>query len=69
MYRTAFYFPVVIANCILGYSVSSFSTTISRSRGGARIGLYRILPSPILYGVYHKKDGRWGGVYCAMVMQ
>jgi len=28
---------------------------------GPCVSVYTILPSPILYGVYHKKEGRWGG--------
>jgi len=34
------------------------------------IGLYTILASPIVYGVWHTKEGgSVGGVYCAMVVQ
>ena len=34
------------------------------------LGLCPILPSPILYGARHKGGGgRWGVVYCAMVVQ
>jgi len=43
--------------------------TSSMRASPSRVGLYTILPSPILYGVYHKKEGRWVGVNCAMVVQ
>jgi len=33
-----------------------------------QLSLYTILPLPILYGVWHKREGRWWGVYCAMVV-
>jgi len=33
------------------------------------VGLYTILPSPILYGVWHTKGGSVGGVYCEMGVQ
>ena len=34
------------------------------------LGLFTILLSPILYCVWHRKGGgRWGGVYCAFVVQ
>jgi len=33
--------------------------------GDGNIGLYPILPSPILYGVWHKKGGSVGGAYIA----
>jgi len=36
---------------------------------GGEVGLYTILPSPILYGVWHTKKGSVGGVYCSMVVQ
>ena len=36
----------------------------------SRLGLYTILPSPILYGVWHKQGGSVGvAVYCAMGVQ
>jgi len=33
------------------------------------IGLHTILPLPILYGVWHTKEGRGGVVYCKIVVQ
>ena len=33
------------------------------------IGLYTILPSPIVYGVWHTKGRSVGGVYYAIVVQ
>jgi len=38
--------------------------------GGLGVGLYTISPSPILYGVCHKRGGSvgGGGVYCAMAV-
>jgi len=51
------YCPAVeIERCLLGESAP-------------KLGPYTILPSPILYGVWDPKGGRWGGVYCAMVVQ
>ena len=42
------------------------TTSPSKSlSSGSPNGLYTILPSPTLYGVWHKKEG----VYCTMVMQ
>ena len=39
-------------------------------RSTSRLDLYTILPSPMVYGVWHTKGGgRWGSVYCAMVVQ
>ena len=32
---------------------------------GSRFGLYKILPSPILYGIWHTKEGSEGGSYIA----
>jgi len=38
--------------------------------GDAHLGLYTTLTSPIVYSVWHTGGGgRWGGVYCAMVVQ
>ena len=33
------------------------------------VGLYTILLLPILYGVWHMKEGRGEGIYCANVAQ
>ena len=33
--------------------------------GHLELGLYTILPSPILYGVWHTKGGLGGGAYIA----
>jgi len=33
------------------------------------IGLYRILPIPILYNAWHTNRGLGGVVYCAIVVQ
>ena len=36
---------------------------------GVYLGLYTILPLPILYGVWQTKGGRGGVVYCAIYVQ
>jgi len=45
---------------------------VNRFRYGMSLmwfGLYMILPLPILYGVWHKKEGSVEGVYRAIVVQ
>jgi len=41
------------------------NTVSAESSANPPLGLYTILPSPILYGVWHKKGGSVGGAYIA----
>jgi len=44
--------------------------TRGKKRNRFKVGLYTMMPSPIVYGVCHAKGGSvGGGVYCAMVVQ
>jgi len=45
---------------------STLALNTRRLSTSPRVGLYTILPPPILYGVWHEKGGSVGGVYCAM---
>jgi len=45
------------------YKVKLFSTASSLLVLCLHIGFYTILPSPIVYGVWHAEGGRWGGTY------
>jgi len=40
-------------------------SALGHSRGLLWVGLYTILPSPILYGVWHNKGGGGGGAFIA----
>jgi len=54
------------------YRVTTVSPTMTSRRGGdpLRLDLHTILPSPILYGVWHTKGGLvGGGVYCERGVQ
>jgi len=37
------------------------NSSLSSVKGALQLGLYTILPPPILYGVWHKKGGGGGG--------
>ena len=54
-------------NCI------GFHSTFNLQSSNRRLALYTILPSPILYGVWHEKGGSVGGRIlhdgCAIVLQ
>jgi len=52
-----------------GRLIRAHTTTRKRISCKGQLGLYTILPSPTVYGVWHTKGRSVGGVYYAMAMQ
>ena len=58
----------VLAGVALG-ALASLTEGIANLHPRSQVGLYTILSSPIMYGVWHSKEGSLGGVYRAMDVQ